>query len=62
MRPSPLVAALGAWLAAVASPAEAGQTNVAVAANFTGPAKEIASVFKQRTRDAVIEKFGYGLD
>jgi molybdate transport system substrate-binding protein len=62
MRPSPLVAALGPWLAAVASPAEAGQTNVAVAANFTEPAKEIAAVFKRRTGHAIIAKFGSGLD
>ena len=44
--------ALLTWLAA---PADAGVTHVAVAANFTEPAKEIAAVFKQKTgHDAVL--------
>ena len=49
MRLTALVAALGALLASLAPPAEAGQTHVAVAANFTEPAKEIAALFKQKT-------------
>jgi molybdate transport system substrate-binding protein len=40
-----LIAALTVQTALVA-PSEAGQTNVAVAANFTEPAKEIAALFK----------------
>ena len=45
------LAAILLWVA----PAEAGQTHVAVAANFTEPAKEIAALFKQKTgHDAVL--------
>jgi len=52
-----LVAALG-FLGALSAPAIAGQTNVAVAANFTEPAKEIAALFKQKTGHEAILSFG----
>jgi molybdate transport system substrate-binding protein len=45
-------------LMALDAPSEAGQTNVAVAANFTEPAKEIAALFKQRTGHEAILSFG----
>jgi len=38
--------------------ADAGQTNVAVAANFTEPAKEIASSFKAKTGHDAVLSFG----
>ena len=55
MRLIALVAALGAFLT---SPAEAAQTHVAVAANFTEPAKEIAELFKQKTGHEAVLIFG----
>ncbi|MDB5651311.1 MAG: molybdate transporter substrate-binding protein [Hyphomicrobiales bacterium] len=39
-------------------PASAAQTNVAVAANFTDAAKEIAAAFKQKTGHEAILSFG----
>jgi molybdate transport system substrate-binding protein len=42
----------------VASDALAGQTHVAVAANFTDAAKEIAAAFKQRTGHEAVLSFG----
>jgi molybdate transport system substrate-binding protein len=45
-------------LASMAGPAKAGQTNVAVAANFTEPAKQIAALFKQKTGHEAILSFG----
>ena len=52
-------AAFGLVLAAtVAAPASAAQVNVAVAANFTEPAKEIAASFKQKTGHDAILSFG----
>ena len=36
----------------------AAQTNVAVAANFAEPAKEIAAAFKQRTGHEAVLSFG----
>jgi molybdate transport system substrate-binding protein len=39
-------------------PAQAAQTNVAVAANFTDAANEIAEVFKERTGHEAILSFG----
>jgi molybdate transport system substrate-binding protein len=53
-----LVVAIAAFASSVAAPAQAGQTNVAVAANFTEPAKEIAAMFKQKTGDEAILSFG----
>lgn len=38
--------------------ASAGQTNVAVAANFTDAAKEIATAFKQKTGNDAVLSFG----
>ena len=58
MRLIALVAAFGALLASLASPAAAGQTHVAVAANFTEPAKEIAALFKQTTGHEAVLSFG----
>jgi molybdate transport system substrate-binding protein len=52
-----LIAAL-VVLVAPAAPSVADQTNVAVAANFTEPAKEIAAVFKQKTGHEAILSFG----
>ena len=47
-----------ALLPSLAAPAQAGQTHVAVAANFTEPAKEIAALFKQKTGHEAILIFG----
>jgi molybdate transport system substrate-binding protein len=38
--------------------ADAGQTHVAVAANFTEPAQEIAALFKEKTGDEAVLSFG----
>jgi molybdate transport system substrate-binding protein len=50
------------WAAAVlalaAAPAQAADVQVAVAANFTEPAKQIAAAFEARTRDHVLLSFG----
>jgi len=53
-----IVAAFGALLTSLAATAEAGQTNVAVAANFTEPAKQIAVLFKQKIGHDAILSFG----
>ena len=45
-------------LAAGASPAVAADVQVAVAANFTEPAREIAAAFKAKTGHAVVLVFG----
>jgi len=60
MTPSGLVRlALGVALASlIGSNALAAQTNVAVAANFTDAAKEIAAAFKQKTGHDVVLSFG----
>ncbi len=50
--------ALPALLASLSFSAQAGQTHVAVAANFTEPAKEIAAQFKQKTGHEAILIFG----
>jgi molybdate transport system substrate-binding protein len=52
------VAAVVAVMAAFVTPAGAVQTQVAVAANFTEPAKEIAALFKQKTGHEAILSFG----
>ncbi len=44
--------------AGVQAAATAGVTHVAVAANFTEPAKEIAALFKQKTGDEAVLSFG----
>jgi molybdate transport system substrate-binding protein len=58
LRLTALVAALGALLVSLVAPAEAGETHVAVAANFTEPAKEIAALFKQKTGHEAVLIFG----
>src|SRR5580658_3762844 len=58
MKRTMLIAALGALLAWLAAPAEAGVTHVAVAANFTEPAKEIAALFKEKTGHEAVLIFG----
>ena len=58
-RISLIVAAFfGAVLALGAGPALAAQTQVAVAANFTDTAKEIATAFKAATGDEAVLSFG----
>jgi molybdate transport system substrate-binding protein len=52
------VLAIGALALGTALPAKAGQTNVAVAANFTEAAKEIAQAFKAKTGNEAILSFG----
>lgn len=47
-----------AGLLLASAPAQAAQTNVAVAANFTEAAKEIAAVFKQKTGHEAVLSFG----
>lgn len=49
---------LAALAALAAGPALAAETQVAVAANFTEPAKEIAAAFHQATGDDAILSFG----
>ena len=48
----------GALAFATALPARAGETNVAVAANFTDAANELAQVFKEKTGHEAILSFG----
>lgn len=45
-------------LLSVSAAAQAGETNVAVAANFTAPAKEIAKSFEEKTGHKAILSFG----
>jgi molybdate transport system substrate-binding protein len=52
------LALAGAMLAFAPLAATAAETQVAVAANFTEPAKEIAQAFKARTGDTAILSFG----
>ena len=49
---------LGMLLPASFPQAEAGETKVAVAANFTEPAKEIAALFREKTGHNAILSFG----
>jgi molybdate transport system substrate-binding protein len=53
-----LFPALTALLLALASEVQAGDTTVAVAANFTEPAKEIAQLFQSSTGHRAILSFG----
>ncbi|HEY1454254.1 MAG TPA: molybdate ABC transporter substrate-binding protein [Roseiarcus sp.] len=53
-----LTALASALVAVLASPVGAAQTHVAVAANFTEPAKEIAALFKQKTGHEAVLIFG----
>jgi molybdate transport system substrate-binding protein len=52
------LALVGAVLALCAGPALAAQTQVAVASNFTEPAKQIAAAFKAATGDEAVLSFG----
>src|SRR6202789_911418 len=55
MKLTVLAAALVGFLTSLAAPVRADVTHVAVAANFTEPAREIAALFKQKTgREAVL--------
>jgi molybdate transport system substrate-binding protein len=58
MRLRVALVAIGAWLLAATPSAFAGQTQVAVAANFTAPAKEIAAAFKDKTGNEATLSFG----
>jgi molybdate transport system substrate-binding protein len=53
-----LATAFVTLLTSLAAHAQAGQTHVAVAANFTEPAQEIAALFKQKTGDEAVLSFG----
>jgi len=50
--------ALGLMLLGPAAVARAGEVNVAVAANFTAPAQEIARAFEAQTGDKLLLSFG----
>jgi molybdate transport system substrate-binding protein len=50
--------ACGAIVLALASPANAATCNIAVAANFTEPAREITQLFESRTGHKVMLSFG----
>jgi molybdate transport system substrate-binding protein len=60
MRPLTFLAAIVALfvLTSFSSVASADQTNVAVAANFTDPAKEIAALFQHKTGHEAVLSFG----
>ena len=58
MRPMRLLAAAALLLIPLSGSAFAGQTNVAVAANFTDAAKEIAAAFKAKTGHEAVLSFG----
>jgi hypothetical protein len=53
-----MAAGCGAVVIALAFPANAATCNVAVAANFTQPAREIAQVFESRTGHKAMLSFG----
>ena len=53
-----LAAAVGLATCLLGLPAKAAETNVAVAANFTEAAKEIAAAFKAKTGDDAVLSFG----
>jgi molybdate transport system substrate-binding protein len=53
-----ILAATGAFILSAAPQALAGQTQVAVAANFTAPAKDIAAAFKDKTGNEAALSFG----
>jgi molybdate transport system substrate-binding protein len=58
MKPMKMLAAASVVLLSLGHVAFAGQTHVAVAANFTGAAKEIAEVFKAKTSHEAVLSFG----
>lgn len=53
-----ITALASVWVAGVATPVLAEEVTVAVAANFTEPAKEIAAAFEKATGDKVVLSFG----
>lgn len=55
---SALCTALGVTLLVLSASVQAGETNIAVAANFTEPAKEIAQAFAAKTGHKVVLSFG----
>lgn len=57
-RMTPLAGLLFLLIVAVAGPALAAETQVAVAANFTAPAKEIAAAFTTATGHRAVLSFG----
>ena len=58
MKPMKMLAAAGVILLSLGHAAFAGQTNIAVAANFTDAAKEIAEAFKVKTGHEAVLSFG----
>src|ERR1700760_4754874 len=58
MRLTTLAAALAGLLTSLAAPVRADVARVAVAANFTEPAKEIAALFKLKTGHEAVLIFG----
>jgi molybdate transport system substrate-binding protein len=58
MKLKTLAVAFGLFFSALVPAAMAAQTHVAVAANFTEPAKEIAALFRQKTGHEAILIFG----
>ena len=58
MKLTALATAFVALLTSLAAQAQAGVTHVAVAANFTEPAKEIAALFNQKTGHEAVLIFG----
>jgi molybdate transport system substrate-binding protein len=58
MKPMKMLAAAGVILLSLGHAAFAGQTNIAVAANFTDAAKEIAEAFKAKTGHEAVLSFG----
>ena len=58
MTPMKMLATAGMVLLALGGKAIAGQTNIAVAANFTDTAKEIAAAFKAKTGHEAVLSFG----
>jgi molybdate transport system substrate-binding protein len=54
----PLFLGLAVAVSLVGAPAMAAETNVAVAANFTKPAEEIAAAFTAKTGDTIVLSFG----
>src|SRR5262245_48200140 len=54
----PSILAAGALALSVVLPVQAAETNVAVAANFTDAAKDIAAAFKKKTGDEAVLSFG----
>lgn len=57
-RPTLIAVLLGVWSLSFAGAVLAGETKVAVAANFTEPAKAIAARFKVRTGHDAVLSFG----